>query len=167
MVLVCGNWSVILCACPKQLCMVAVPCCLLYFILFMMLASWQVLVVFKTAPELCNLLKAVEEEFGRGRPGGLHQRSRLDGPHADVLPWIQSQAVVFETGAKASCRDVHTPPAVSRTGVLCLVLGHRTRSCCETVAKASCRHVHTVPAVTCSSMMCIVLNAASRTCFLR
>ena len=83
------------------------------FACFIAPAAWQVLVVFKAAPELCNLLKAVEEEYRRGREGGLHQRSRLDGPYADVLPWIQSQAAVFETGAKASCRDVHIPPAVS------------------------------------------------------
>ena len=85
--------------------------------------------VFKTAPELCDLLKAVEEEYRRGREGGLHQRSRLDGPYADVLPWIQSQAVVFETGAKASCRDVHTPAAVSCSDMLLPCVEHFTRSC--------------------------------------
>lgn len=68
--------------------------------------------VFKTAPELCNLLKAVEEEYRRGKEGGVHQRSRLEGPYADVLPWIQSQAVIFETGAKANCRDAHILPNV-------------------------------------------------------
>ena len=95
----------------------------------MLLATWQVLVVFKTAPELCNLLKGVEEEYRRGREGGLHQRSRLDGPYADVLPWIQSQAVVFETGAKASCRDVHTAAAVSCSHVLLPCVEKFTRSC--------------------------------------
>lgn len=88
-------------------------CSITVFAGFIAPAAWQVLVVFKAAPELCNLLKAVEEEYRRGREGGLHQRSRLDGPYADVLPWIQSQAAVFETGGKASCRDVNIPLAVS------------------------------------------------------
>ena len=133
-------------SCQKQLCIVL--CCLLNF---MLPAAWQVLVVFKTAPELCNLLKAVEEEYRRGREGGLHPRSRLDGPYADVLPWIQSQAVVFETGAKASCRDVHTPPAVSCTDMSCLVLNTTPDIVCKSTAKASCTGVHTVSAVKCSS----------------
>ena len=70
----------------------------------------QILVVFKSAPELCNLLKTVEEEYMKARE---HSRTRLDGPHADVLPWIQSQAQAFEAGATATVRDARITPAVS------------------------------------------------------
>ena len=125
-------------------------------------AAWQVLVVFKTAPELCNLLKAVEEEYRRGKEGGLPQRSRLDGPYADVLPWIQSQAVVFETGAKASCRDVHTTPAVSCTSMLCFMSNTSPEVVIETAVTASCRDVYIAPAVKCSTMMCLGLNSAPK-----
>ena len=65
--------------------------------------------MFKSAPELCNLLKTVEEEYMKARE---HSRSRLDGPHADVLPWIQSQAQAFEAGATATVREARTTPAV-------------------------------------------------------
>ena len=48
----------------------------------------QILVVFKSAPELCNLLKTVEEEYIKARE---HSRTRLEGPKDDVLPSIKSK----------------------------------------------------------------------------
>ena len=104
--------------------------------------------VFKTAPELCNLLKAVEEEYRRGKEGGVHQRSRLEGPYADVLPWIQSQAVIFETGAKANCRDAHILPNVGG------VINPRSQLAVRLGAEASCRHAHTLPTVGLHSVWC-------------
>ncbi len=75
-----------------------------------MLCCTQVLVVFKAAPELCNLLRAVEEEYTKARE---QHKSRVEGPHADVLPWIQAQAAAFEAAATASVRDTQTAHAVS------------------------------------------------------
>ena len=74
-----------------------------------MLCCIQVLVVFKAAPELCNLLRAVEEEYTKARE---QHKSRVEGPHADVLPWIQAQAAAFESAASASVRDAPTAHAV-------------------------------------------------------
>lgn len=70
----------------------------------------QVLAVFKTAPELCTLLQSVEEEYRKARE--QQSRARLEGPHADVLPWMQSQVQSFEAGAIASVRDNHVATQV-------------------------------------------------------
>ena len=75
-----------------------------------MLCYTQVLVVFKAAPELCNLLRAVEEEYTKARE---QHKSRVEGPHADVLPWIQAQAAAFESAATASVRESQTAQLVS------------------------------------------------------
>ena len=74
-----------------------------------MLCCTQVLVVFKAAPELCNLLRAVEEEYTKARE---QHKSRVEGPHADVVPWIQAQAAAFESAATASVRECHMPHLV-------------------------------------------------------
>jgi len=79
----------------------------------------QVLVVFKAAPELCNLLRTVDDEYTRARE---QHKSRLDGPHADVLPWVQTQTSAFESAALASVRDIRTSSVVSCVRhPLCLV----------------------------------------------
>lgn len=70
----------------------------------------QLLAVFKTAPELCTLLRTVEGEYKKARE--QHSRARSEGPHADVLPWIQSQVQTFEAGAIASVRDNHVATTV-------------------------------------------------------
>lgn len=123
--------------------------------------AWQVLVVFKTAPELCSLLQAVEEQYRRGREGGLHQRTRLDGPYADVLPWIQSQAVVFESGAKASCRDAHTASTVSFITSCCGRMTHTHQQVLlrlvQKACEASCKDPLSTPSVHCS-IWCTNLN---------
>ncbi|DBB02511.1 TPA: hypothetical protein ACH3X3_011503 [Trebouxia sp. C0006] len=75
----------------------------------------KVLVVFKAAPELCNLLRAVEEEYTKARE---QHKSRVEGPHADVLPWIQAQAAAFESAASASVRDAPTAHAEAPQFVL-------------------------------------------------
>ncbi len=75
-----------------------------------MLCCIQVLVVFKAAPELCNLLRALEEEYTKARE---QHKSRVEGPHADVLPWIQAQAAAFESAATASVRESQTAHLVS------------------------------------------------------
>ena len=74
----------------------------------------QILAVFKTAPELCTLLRSVEEEYKRAREH--HTRARSEGPHADVLPWIQSQVQAFEAGAIATVRDSHVATQVCCKG---------------------------------------------------
>lgn len=87
----------------------------------MCMCATQVLVVFKAAPELCKLLRTVEQEYSKARE---HSRNRLEGPHADLLPWVQAQAQAFESAAVASVRDLNTQPAVSflETVLFCLSL---------------------------------------------
>lgn len=79
----------------------------------------QVLAVFKTAPELCTLLRSVEEEYKRARE--QQGRARSEGPHADVLPWVQTQVQSFEAGAIASVRDSHVVAPVCLS-MSCLLL---------------------------------------------
>ena len=69
----------------------------------------QLLVVFKAAPELCDLLRTVEEEYTKARE---QHKSRVEGAHADVLPWIQTQAAAFESAATATVRDTRPASAV-------------------------------------------------------
>ena len=75
----------------------------------------QVLAVFKTAPELCTLLRCVEEEYKRARE--QQGRARSEGPRADVLPWVQTQVQSFETGAIASVRYSHVVAPVWLTAL--------------------------------------------------
>lgn len=70
----------------------------------------QLLVVFKAAPELCDLLRTVEEEYTKARE---QHKSRVEGAHADVLPWIQTQAAAFESAATATVRDSRPASAVN------------------------------------------------------
>jgi len=133
-----------------------------------MLCCIQVLVVFKAAPELCNLLRAVEEEYTKARE---QHKSRVDGPHADVLPWIQAQAAAFESAATASVRESQTAHLVSLVQQLFLTgsssVSHHILATPDTTnalagfVKLACdrphgrqHHVHTLGCSTCSTWVC-------------
>lgn len=59
--------------------------------------------MFKSAPELVALLQEVESEYMRHREHP--RRQKAEGQYADVLPWLQDQALSFEAAANASNQD--------------------------------------------------------------
>ena len=69
----------------------------------------QVLAIFAAAPELCQLVREVEEDYERFLQ---HPGRRPKGPHAEVLPFLAEQAQDWE--ASASATSAGSPvPAVS------------------------------------------------------
>jgi hypothetical protein len=69
--------------------------------------------VFAAAPELCELLRAVEADYAR-----FLQHRRPEGPYAEVLPFLAEQAQEWEAAAAATSASV--PPVVSFPPFSCI-----------------------------------------------
>ena len=65
----------------------------------------QILAIFAAAPELCQLVREVEEDYARFLQ---HPGRRPKGPYAEVLPFLAEQAQDWE--ASASCHLRWQPP---------------------------------------------------------
>jgi len=71
-------------------------------------AAWQVLTIFRAAPELCDLLAGVEAGYAAFL---AHPGRRPEGPHAELLPFLADQAAEWEAAAAARCASAPAPAA--------------------------------------------------------
>lgn len=107
--------------------------------------SWslQVLAIFAQAPELCELIAAVEEDYTRVLQ---HPGRRPEGPYAELLPFLAEQAQDWEAAATATT-TANPPSPVSSPLTVVYV---RNSSACFCVKKKaaqfSCRTCRHLPA---------------------
>ena len=66
----------------------------------------QILAIFAAAPELCQLVREVEEDYERFLQ---HPGRRPKGPHAEVLPFLAEQAQAWEASATATSAGASLP----------------------------------------------------------
>lgn len=66
----------------------------------------QVLAIFAAAPELCQLVQDVEEDYERFLQ---HPGRRPKGPYAEVLPFLAEQAQDWEASARATSAGSSVP----------------------------------------------------------
>ncbi len=66
----------------------------------------QILAIFAAAPELCQLVREVEEDYARFLQ---HPGRRPKGPYAEVLPFLAEQAQDWEASASATSAGASLP----------------------------------------------------------
>ena len=69
-------------------------------------AHMQILAIFAAAPELCQLVREVEEDYERFLQ---HPGRRPKGPYAEVLPFLAEQAQDWEASASATSSGASVP----------------------------------------------------------
>ena len=69
-------------------------------------AHMQILAIFAAAPELCQLVREVEDDYERFLQ---HPGRRPKGPYAEVLPFLAEQAQDWEASASATSSGASVP----------------------------------------------------------